>query len=545
MKKKPGLISIVAGMLLAMVLLSGWNSDAPGQSRPILARQSGATLNEAGFGHDPVEVASEQETSFRDGLNGNYQVACAVCHEVPPPFLPPHPPFPLPPPPPPGLPPPAYSPDDWGDGAEPPSMLDWQLRAAMREAGIVPLDPGPRPDPAKVALGKVLFFDKELSGNRDISCATCHHPFLHTADGLSVSLGTGARGLGPTRMRGAERDFIPRNAPEIFNRGAPEWTSMFWDSRVSGRVEAGFTTPAKSHLPVGLDSVLATQAMFPVTSPDEMRGVAGDVDLFGRPNELATIDDQNLPAIWNGLMQRLLAIPEYRTLFHAAYPQLPLDQLGFQHAANAIAAFEIEAFTFLDSPWDRYVAGHEAALSAEAKQGALLFLGKAGCASCHSGNLFTDQQHHNICVPQIGPGKGEEAPLDFGLGRETGDPADRFKFRTPPLRNVAITGPWMHDGAYNSLREAVGHHYLGPEYALRNYDVSQLDPELQNTFQGDDATITAILETVDPLMAALPALSDEEVDQILAFLQALTSPSAADMRYHIPRSVPSGLPVAD
>lgn len=109
---------------------------------------------------------------------------------------------------------------DDGDAGQ--QTLDQQVRGMMRQAGIRPLNPGSPPAVAKVALGRMLMFDKELSGNRDTSCATCHHPLLHTGDALSVSIGTGGRGLGPSRERGDGRVFIPRNAPEVFNRGAPE-----------------------------------------------------------------------------------------------------------------------------------------------------------------------------------------------------------------------------------------------------------------------------------------------------------------------------------
>jgi cytochrome c peroxidase len=431
------------------------------------------------------------------------------------------------------------------DNAKGATALDWHLRAELEAAGISPLEVGPRAATAKAALGRLLFFDKELSGNRDISCASCHHPFLNTADGLAVSLGTGGQGLGATRVRGLQREFIPRNAPEIFNRGSAEWTTMFWDSRVSGSPETGFDTPAKELLPVGLENILAAQAMFPVTSRDEMRGSLGDLDVFGQPNELAPIADEDLPAIWDAIMQRLLVLPEYRDLFQQAFPEVLLEELGFQHAANAIAAFEIDACTLMDSPWDRYVAGNNSVLSEEAKRGALLFYGEADCARCHTGNLLTDQQHHNIGVPQIGPGKGEEAPLDFGRGRETGDPVDRFKFRTPPLRNVGLTGPWMHDGAFSTLRSAIEHHFKDPEVAIRDYDVSQLDPELQDTFQDDEETIAAMMETLDESLKNPREFTDEEVEQLLAFLEALTSPSVSYLSDEIPAEVPSGLPIAD
>lgn len=142
--------------------------------------------------------------------------------------------------------------------------------------------------------------------------------------------------------------------------------------------------------------------MFPVTSNDEMRGAPGDQDVLEQPNELALIAASDFPAIWDALTARLLAIPEYVTLFQAAYPDVLISELGFEHTANAIAAFEIEAFTLLNSPWQRYLNGDEMALSSAAKAGALLFYGDAGCSWCHSGPLFTDQMAHNLAVPQVG-----------------------------------------------------------------------------------------------------------------------------------------------
>jgi len=422
--------------------------------------------------------------------------------------------------------------------------LDRELRSVIREPGISPLNPIAPPAPAKVALGQALFFDKELSGHRDVSCATCHHPTMSTADGISLSIGSGGKGLGPDRLLGSGREFIARNATDLFNRGLSEWTTMFWDSRVNGTPEIGFHSPAVGQLPPGLDSVLAAQALFPVTSAQEMRGEPGDRDILGSPNELANIMDEDFEAIWDGLMARILAIPGYRDLFSAAYPDVAMNQLGFQHAANAMAAFEIDAWTYLDGPWDRYVKGDDGALSDEAKRGALLFYGKAGCRECHAGNLLTDQEAHNMAVPQLGPGKDDEAPLDIGRARVTHYPGDMFAVRTPPLRNVELTGPWMHNGAYATLEGAV-RHMLAPQASLDAYDPAQLVPELATAIHNDPAAIDLLLATLDPLAITPVALADEEFSDLMAFLQAFTDPAALDLQQDIPASVPSGLIVED
>ena len=278
--------------------------------------------------------------------------------------------------------------------------------------------------------------------------------------------------------------------------------------------------------------------MFPVTSRDEMRGNRGEVDIFGNKNELAMLVDYKARPIWAGLMKRLLVIPGYVDLFHAAYPDLPTDELGFQHAANALAAYEIEVFTFEDASYDRYLQGDKTALSDEAKQGAVLFYGDAGCSSCHSTGLLTDQKFHNIAVPQIGDGKGREEPFDLGRARETGNDCDRYAFRTPPLRDVAITGPWMHDGAFTTLEAAIRHH-LNPTASLQNYDPSQLTTLMKDTCQDQPETLAAIMKWYSPRNASEGVqLSDREMQYLLAFLDSLTAPSAVDLKHTIPDSVP-------
>lgn len=421
------------------------------------------------------------------------------------------------------------------------AALDAVLEAALKAAGITPLDPGPAPDPSKVTLGQALFFDKILGGGQSVSCATCHHPRFGTGDALSLSIGVGGTGLGPDRVLEDDRDFIARNAPELFNRGSPEWTTMFWDNRVSGSPLAGFDTPAEEQFPNGLDSVLAAQAMFPVTSDQEMRApVVAD----GRSDAVAHLSGEDFAGIWQALTERVLEIPEYRELFAAAYPGIPAEQLGFEHIAGALAAFQIDAWTLLDSPWDRYTRGDHAVLSEEAKRGALLFYGKAGCFRCHSGSLFTDQKVHNVAVPQLGPGKGTDAPLDIGRARETYEAADLFAFRTPPLRNVELTGPWMHNGAYTTLESAV-EHMLSPRESLLGYDAGQIAPLLQPTVQGEQAVLDFVLETLDPFAASPIELSEEEFGDLMAFLRSLTDPAATDLEDVIPASVPSGLPLED
>ena len=445
---------------------------------------------------------------------------------------------------------------------EPPPPSELELRTLITQWGVLPIAPVASQNAALVDLGRSLFFDKILSGNRDVSCADCHDPLAHGADGLSLSVGTGGTGHGSTRTPGQGRQFLPRNAPSLLNLAVGSFY-MFWDGRVEGRPEF-LSTPAGAAIPPGLTSLLAAQAMFPVVSREEMRGVAGDRDRFGAANELAELGDSQFVEIWRAEMRRLMAVQAYVAKFNAAFPGTRPSELGFQHAANAIAAFEIDAFTRTNSPFDRFLLGDDAALSAEARRGARLFFDRARCAQCHSGPLLGGQGFANVGSPQLGPGTGEARPLDFGrggliaqggpLGPGGGGPpppgslppldAYRFAFRIPPLRNVELTAPYTHAGAYATL-EAVVRHYNDVLTAVRNFDVQQLRPELRASYHGDDATINAMLETLDFRVREPLRLTEDERSDLVVFLKSLTDPSARDLSAIAPASVPSGLPVRE
>lgn len=418
------------------------------------------------------------------------------------------------------------------------SDLDAELAPALAAAGVEALSP-PAPDRQDlVGLGRVLFFDKILSGNKNIACSTCHHLAYHSTDLLSLGIGAGGIRNGPARRLGAGR-LLNRNTADLYNRGLSSVSSLFHDGRVE-LVQGALRTPAGAELPTGIPSVLAAQAMFPVTAREEMRGHPGDTTRFGESNELAAPEDQAYQAIWTALINRILSYPEYLALFRAVFPGHDSTAFGFHHAAIAIAAFERSVFTQLGSPFDRYVAGDPAALSDSAKRGALLFYGRARCGSCHAGPLLTDQAFHNIGIPQLGPGVGTDAPLDFGRGGVTGRHEDRFAFRTPSLRNVLLTGPWMHNGAYPILDNAI-RHYRDPRLALLSYDPGQLDPRVAPLIQRDQATVAAVLATLDTSLRVPTVLTDQDIALIRVFLRSLTDPAALIQLEEIPDRVPSGL----
>ncbi len=431
--------------------------------------------------------------------------------------------------------------------SDPPAelTLDTQLRQTIGGWGAVPVLPVAAQNAALVDLGRSLFFDKILSGNRDVSCATCHDPAAHATDALSLPIGTGGVDAGAARTLGADRQFVPRNAPSLLNQGLG-FFYLFWDGGVNEEGGIGrFKTPTGVVVPAGVSNLLAAQAMLPVLNRTEMRGAIGDRDRAGNPNELAEIADVSAEEIWAATMRRVLAIQQYQAKFAAAYPSTPVTALGFQHAANAIAAFEVEAFTRSNSAFDRFMAGTNRAMTSEEKRGALLFFGKARCSSCHSGPLLGGQSFANVGVPQIGPGVSSAAPLDMGRGeREPQFSQYKFAFRVQPLRNVELTAPYMHDGAYPTL-EAVVRHYNNADSAQRNYNPAQIGPALRASYHGDAATVKAVLETLDFRLREPLRLTATEQSELVAFLKSLTDPSARDLSAIVPPSVPSGLRVRE
>jgi cytochrome c peroxidase len=404
----------------------------------------------------------------------------------------------------------------------------------------------PKLNMTEVRLGQLLFYDPILSGNKTVSCATCHHPRFGTSDGLSLGLGDGAIGLGPDRQvdpLNLPEQRIPRNAPALFNLGASEFSVLFHD----GRLEAdpsepgGFRTPLGSDMETGFDSVLSAQTMFPVLSPDEMAGHYSENDVaqavrqgfFTGPN-----------GAWDILTKRVEAIPTYDTGFREVLGSE--KQLHFANISNAIAAFMAFEWRADNSPFDQHLKT-KASLSADQVAGMELFYGHAGCSECHSGQFQTDHSFHAIGMPQIGPGKAarfERHAKDEGRMRVTGEQKDAYAFRTPSLRNVTHTAPYGHAGTFTTLEDVVKHH-SDPRKSLVGYDGrSAILPYLNGA---DDFTTTKNTQEQNNILAAMNfkavQLSQSQIDALVAFLGALTDEQAINGRLGIPKSVPSGLPI--
>jgi cytochrome c peroxidase len=342
-------------------------------------------------------------------------------------------------------------------------------------------------------------------------------------DGRTLPIGTGGDGLGPARdfreqvtlaaeasaprliHSRADADqrpthvvanpflgaFVPRNSPTILNSAL--LPVQFWDGRVIGYgLDAAVVTPERAVNQLGLRDPLTVQALFPVTSLHEMAG--------------ATLGHLPPADIRRQLAQRLSRQPAYAQRFAEIFGAEEATPL---HVALALAEFE-RRFIFTHAPWDDYLAGNRAALTDQQKRGALLFFGELNpqvyCAQCHSGDLFTDLDFHNILAPQLGPGKGHGSSgrEDWGRAGVTFDLRDQYKFRTPPLRNVALTAPYLHSGAYATLADAIWHHANVWESAA-NYDPGRhLPPSFYSSVRPPDLTQTGAHRRPRPARGAAP-----------------------------------------
>jgi len=401
----------------------------------------------------------------------------------------------------------------------------------------------------RAAIGQLLYYDKILSGNQNISCGTCHHHRFGSTDGLSLGIGEGGIGVGPDRRPGEGDDRIkkriPRNANALWNLGAKQFTVLFHDGRlaIADDFDNGFNTPAEEWLPKGLETVLGTQAIFPMTAQFEMAGNP-------KENEVAGALHDRIDYVWPILAKRVRTIPEYGQLFIETFDDVDApEQITIAHIGEALAAFIALEFKSNDSAFDAYLNGDITALSPLQKQGMDLFYGKAGCAGCHSGPLLTDQKFHALMIPPFGPGRTRRFDpyvRDVGRMGETDDLQDAYRFRTPSLRNVALTGPYGHNGAFSTLEGIIRHH-LNPRESLARWQPSMANLPTAEWLAAIDFAVwddrLEMARFTAKLDIEVKDLDDGEVSALVAFMHALTGESTATPRFGIPQTVPSGLPV--
>lgn len=390
-------------------------------------------------------------------------------------------------------------------------------------------------------LGRLLFFDTVTGLNNDNNCSGCHSPTNAFGDTQSIAIGVDNNGIvGPDRAGPRNQ----RRTPSIINSAF--FPRLMWNSRFASLSQdpfdntMGFVFPLPEGLTLSYQPhLLVAQAFIPPTERVEVAGFVFPGDNFDIREEV---------------LRRINDVPEYRKRFGKIFPTVNAGgPITFDMFGLAIAEFEF-TLAFADAPIDRFARGLRNALTDDEKNGALLFFGKARCVECHAvsgsaNEMFSDFNQHVIGVPQIapalsnmtfdGPGQNE----DFGLEQVTGNPADRYMFRTSPIRNVALQPAFFHNGAFTRLEDAVRHH-LDVFTSARNYTpaAAGVDPDLR----GPMGPIEPVLERLDPILANPIRLSDDEFRQLVEFVRnglLDEKAEAENLRRLIPRSVPSGFPV--
>lgn len=370
-----------------------------------------------------------------------------------------------------------------GGGRNAESQKEEVRAETIADLGALPVtapDPADNPStPAKVALGRLLFFDPVLSGNKDVACATCHQPEFNYAEFLETSIGVNGVGRGRSRRFIDPNDipFVKRNSQSVLNTAFnglrnheqydPAEAPMFWDMR------------SKS---------LEQQALEPIKTLEEMRG--------NSYHESRVLDE---------VVARLRSIPAYRKMFLTAFPgeSLPVSQ---GNLGRAIAAYE-RSLIATNTRFDQYIRGDSNALSTGEKEGLNAFL-VTGCAKCHSGPMFSDFKLHAIGVPDTENRKES----DTGAG-------GKYAFRTPSLRNLRYTAPYMHSGKFTTLDQVLLFYedIAGGKLPNPHVAAGQMDP-----------------------LATNMDVNFKDISRIVEFLNTLNDDSFDKT---IPERVPSGLPV--
>jgi cytochrome c peroxidase len=326
-----------------------------------------------------------------------------------------------------------------------------------------------RGDASRIELGYQLFFDPILSGDKTTACASCHHPDYGMADGLPRGVGVGGRGLGAMR-RGTGRE-LQRNTPSLFNVAYN--SLLFWDGRAGS---------------------LEEQVLSPIFSEDEM--------------------NQNNTA---ELLKRLRAIPRYREMFAKSFgfnSKRDGSEITLPNIVRAIAAFERQ-LNIVDTAYDYFVKGQDDKLTTEQLRGMVVFFGQGQCAVCHIPPHFHDDALAGLGVPATAE-KGAPVDTDPGFGAVIRKRDGYGMFKTPGLRNISRTAPYMHNGVFKTLEEVVEFYNDGGGRG-RGLDVYSQDAKV-----------------------AKLDLTEQQRKDLVSFMKALDSLMPPLI---IPASVPSGLPV--
>jgi cytochrome c peroxidase len=436
---------------------------------------------------------------------------------------------------------------------------------------------GRRIDHQLANVGRLLFFDNAHSLHRDNTCAGCHSPSNGFGDTQSIAIGVDNNGVvGPNRTGPRNQ----RRSPSVINTAFyPKlmWNGRFFANAAPGRNLGdpfsnmfGFTFPAPEELSLSYhDHLLQAQAFIPPTELVEVAGFTGTSGTGLDPRFHVFDNRVGLPVppadhsgfrndpIRSRALEILNATPGYRLAFGRIFHEVMRGaRIDFDMFGRAIAEFEF-TLTFADAPIDKFARGRHDAMTAAEKRGALVFFGDGKCITCHStkgrsNEMFSDFENHVAGIPQLAPpfgartsnmiydpvGEGENE--DFGAMQISGDPADKYKFRSAPLRNIALSPAFFHNGAFTRLEDAIRFH-LNP---AQSYDPVAAGVDTDLTVRMGPRIDGSYLH---PLFrnGGIP-LADPQIRDVTQFVKTgLLDPRAKkeNLCGLIPKSVPSRLGV--
>ena len=472
--------------------------------------------------------------------------------------------------------------DDRGRGRDD-SRLDAKLSRVLREhrfSGRIESELedrlGRRIDQDLANLGRLLWFDNSHSLHRDNTCGGCHSPSNGFGDTQSIAIGVDSNGLvGPNRAGPRNQ----RRSPSVINTAF--YPKLMWNGRFFAnsldptglgdpfRNNLGFTFPTPEAGTLSYhDHLLQAQAFIPPTETVEVAGFTGissdpsmgSFHIFDDGHGLP-LPDPDASGFRNGpIRQKSVEIlnetPGYRLAFGKVFPEIRRGSpITFDHFARAIAEFEF-TLVFADAPIDQFARGRENAMTDAEKRGALVFFGQGKCVTCHavkgkSNEMFSDFQNHVAGIPQLAPvfGVGSSnmiydgpgANEDFGAMQISGDPSDRYKFRTAPLRNIALAPAFFHNGAFARLEDAIRFH-LDPSQGY-NPARAGIDADLYAGGLGPRVPSSAL----HPLFRnGGIELSESEIRDVTQFVKTGLLDRRAtkeNLCKLVPKFVPSRLPV--
>ncbi len=382
-------------------------------------------------------------------------------------------------------------------------------------------------------LGAELFFSPDLSIDGKVSCASCHHPDKAGADGIPLPIGIGggnSENVGDERIKAAEKVYskgainglIPRNTPTVFN-AALYRNNLFWDGRAQygvdekgqKKIRTGFNVSPVNPTKYEENSLLQTQARMPITSAFEMKG-----SLHSNKNNFE---------IEQEVIQFLRTSEKWCQKFNKVFQLEDCNKsITLTHLTQAISEFQ-SSLVFIDSPFEKYIRGDKEALGEAEKRGTLLFFknqdqGGLGCSNCHAGKIFSNERFYNLGIHASGMGGNEEG---YDFGRKNVDRTVRkFSFKTPGLLNITQTAPYFHNGTALTLEEAIKFHVQDKKVnksknaiKIKGIDYDAINVNIDAEFNEKNKDIIALLPK---------SISNEQMQDLLAFLSSLTDPCLTD-----------------